>query len=233
MLRAIRICVSTAFLLALCSPGRLVAQGSVAAHLSQAPATKSHAVVAVLWLEPLDADLARKLVWSHEGPYRMVQKNKTFLPHLLVVPAGATVSFPNLDPLFHNVFSLFDGKRFDLGLYEPGTSKDVRFGRPGISYIFCNIHPEMSAVVVALPTPLFAIARENGQFSIDKVPNGSYSAHLWVEGVDEQTLANWTHRITVTATERVDAGSFNVGAIRPDRHRNKFGKPYKPDAHDY
>ena len=127
MLRAIRTCVHTAFILALGLPGLLVAQGSVVAHLSPPRATKSQAVVAVFWLESLDADLARKLIWQHEGYYRIVQKNKMFMPHLLVVPAGATVRFPNLDPLFHNVFSLFDGKRFDLGLYEPGTSKDVPF----------------------------------------------------------------------------------------------------------
>ena len=88
-------------------------------------------------------------------------------------------------------------------------------------------------MVIALQTPLFAVALENGQFSIENVPDGSYSAHLWVEGADEQTLVNWTHRITVAATKQVDAGSFNVGAIRTERHLNKFGKPYKPDAHEY
>ncbi len=233
MMKATRTCAHTAFILAFVWPGQLIAQGSVVAHLSQSPATKSQAAVAVLWLEPLDADSARKLIWRPQSPYRIVQKNKTFIPHLLVVPAGATVSFPNLDPLYHNVFSLFDGKRFDLGLYEPGTSKDVRFERPGISYIFCNIHPEMSAVVMALQTPLFAAAHESGQFSIENVPDGSYSAHLWVEGADEQTLSDWTHRVTITSTERVDAGSFNVGTHRTGRHLNKFGKPYKPDARDY
>ncbi len=233
MMTATRICAHAAFLLALELPGRLVAQGSVVAHLSQAPASKSEVAVAVLWLEPLEANLARKLLWRPAATYRLVQKNKTFVPHLLVVPAGATVSFPNLDPLFHNVFSLFDGKRFDLGLYEPGTSKDVHFERPGISYIFCNIHPEMSAVVIALQTSLSAVAPENGQFLIEHVPDGSYSAHLWVEGADEQALSSWTHRITITSTERVDAGSFNVRAIRTDHHLNKFGQPYKPDARDY
>jgi hypothetical protein len=82
---------------------------------------------------------------------RLVQKNKSFEPHILVIPAGSMVEFPNHDPFFHNVFSLFEGKRFDLGLYEAGTSRMVRFDRPGISYIFCNIHPEMSAVIITLP----------------------------------------------------------------------------------
>ena len=81
-----------------------------------------------------------------------------FTPHLLVVPVGATVAFPNADPFFHNVFSLFDGKRFDLGLYEAGSSRNVHFERKGISYIFCNIHPQMAAIVIALTTPLWATA---------------------------------------------------------------------------
>src|SRR5579884_454193 len=75
----------------------------------------------------------------------LVQKNKTFLPHVLVIPPGSTVDFPNHDPFFHNVFSLFEGKRFDLGLYESGTSRSVKFDRTGVSYIFCNIHPQMNA----------------------------------------------------------------------------------------
>ena len=83
------------------------------------------------------------------------QKNKTFEPHLLVVTKGSTVEFPNLDPWFHNVFSLFNGKKFDLGLYEAGTTRTVHFDREGVSYIFCNIHPEMSAVVVVVASSYY------------------------------------------------------------------------------
>src|SRR5207248_4414797 len=86
---------------------------------------------------------------------RLVQKNKTFGPHLVVVQVGSAVEFPNQDPFFHNVFSLFEGKRFDLGLYESGSTRSVVFNRAGVSYIFCNIHPEMSAVVVALNTTYY------------------------------------------------------------------------------
>ena len=85
---------------------------------------------------------------------RLVQKNKSFEPHVLVVPVGSSVEFPNRDPFFHNVFSLFEGKRFDLGLYEAGSTRNVVFDKPGISYIFCNIHSEMSAVVIAVEQPL-------------------------------------------------------------------------------
>ena len=103
----------------------------------------------VVWLTPLKPD-GRPAATGHPGPFRLVQKDKMFTPHLLVVPTGTSVEFPNEDPFFHNVFSLFNGQRFDLGLYESGTSRAVRFDREGVSYIFCNIHPEMGAVVLAL-----------------------------------------------------------------------------------
>src|SRR5712671_2711819 len=104
------------------------------------------------------------------APARLTQKNKSFEPHVLVVPAGAPVEFPNRDPFFHTVFSLFEGKRFDLGLYEAGSTRTVRFDRPGVCYIFCNIHSEMSAVVVAVNSPYFAVSSSSGEFEIPNVP---------------------------------------------------------------
>ena len=91
----------------------------------------------VLWLTAVGAPV----VPPATGHFRLAQKNKQFEPHLLVIPVGSTVDFPNLDPFFHNVFSLYKGKRFDLGLYEAGSSRSVHFDRPGVSFIFCNIHP--------------------------------------------------------------------------------------------
>src|SRR6185295_5385878 len=89
---------------------------------------------------------------------RMVQKNKKFEPRLLAIPIGSSVDFPNQDPFFHNVFSLYNGKRFDLGLYEAGGSKTVRFDKAGVSFIFCNIHPEMTATVFVVSTPYYAVS---------------------------------------------------------------------------
>src|SRR5579883_176046 len=105
---------------------------------------------------------------------RLSQKNKRFEPSLLVVPVGSRVEFPNQDPFFHNVFSLYQGKRFDLGLYEAGEKRTVSFDKPGISYIFCNIHPEMKAIVVALTTPYYAVTDRSGKFVINGVPPGKY-----------------------------------------------------------
>jgi hypothetical protein len=184
---------------------------------------------AVLWLEPLDGE-SRDISLAPPGRYALVQKNKMFSPHLLVVPVGSVVLFPNKDPFFHNVFSLFDGKRFDLGLYEAGSTREVTFSREGVSYIFCNIHPEMSAVVLALSTPFYGVADVNGVFHLHGVPAGEYEMHLWVEGEQQSSLDR------LTRTIRVSSGGANLGEIPLDAapqpaktHLNKFGQPYRPD----
>ncbi len=158
------------------------------------------------------------------------QKNKAFVPHLLVVTRGSTVEFPNRDPWFHNVFSLFNGKRFDLGLYEAGTSKTVHFDREGVSYIFCNIHPEMSAVVVVLSTPYFAVPGKDGDFSIAAVPPGRYVLHVWAENSQPATLHALAREVQIgpdahstgTIRVRVTAGSVP--------HKNKYGQDYEPPS---
>lgn len=168
---------------------------------------------------------------------RLVQKNKTFQPHILVVPAGSTVEFPNEDPFFHNVFSLFEGKRFDLGLYEAGTSRKVRFDRAGISYIFCNIHPDMSAVVITITTPLFAISNSDGQLGIASVPYGRYLLHVWSEGMGPEVEQPLTSEITITE----NATSLGVIRVPPAKdehiaHKNKYGRDYDqptPDSSVY
>jgi plastocyanin len=184
---------------------------------------------AVLWLQPLQ-QIPSASTPPHER-YTLMQKNRMFLPHLLVVPVGSVVLFPNADPFYHNVFSLFDGKRFDLGLYEAGSTKEVTFSREGISYIFCNIHPEMSAVVLALSTPFHAIADAHGAFHIRDVPQGDYELHIWVEGAPEPALERLTRRIHLTPNS-ADLGELTLPqfARRPTDHQNKFGQPYDRNA---
>lgn len=186
----------------------------------------------VLWLTPLQPTPVAAAETSHP-PYTLVQKDRMFTPHVLVVPVGSPVSFPNADPFFHNVFSLYNGKRFDLGLYEKGTNRQVILNHEGVSYIFCNIHPEMSAVVLALKTPWWARADPTGGLRIDGLPPGDYEAHLWVEGVDTAVLDHWTHRLHV-ANGTQSAGNLTVDpdALHPG-HANKFGQPYRPDARTY
>jgi hypothetical protein len=188
---------------------------------------KHRPVPAVLWLEPLPG--TEDVPFAPHGAYTLLQKNRTFLPHLQVIPVGAVVQFPNADPFFHNVFSLFDGKRFDLGLYEAGSSKSITFSREGVSYIFCNIHPEMSAVVLALPTPLFGIADANDSFVLRNIPPGDYKLHFWIEGVPQSIVDSMTRSVHLSARS-LDLGALTV-ATKPSAtivHTNKFGNAYDP-----
>jgi plastocyanin len=180
---------------------------------------------AVVWLKPLQP--IGPVPAAPRKTYTLAQKNRQFIPHLLVVPVGSEVMFPNEDPFYHNVFSLFDGKRFDLGLYEAGSSKTVTFSREGVSYIFCNIHPEMSAVVVAVSTPFFATPNASGLAIFRDVPPGEYELHAWAEGVPQPILDRLTHRVRVTA-EQSDLGQLTMPALpaRASTHLNKFGQPY-------
>jgi hypothetical protein len=158
------------------------------------------------------------------------QKNKAFEPHMLVVTKGSTVDFPNLDPWFHNVFSLFNGKRFDLGLYEAGTTRTVHFDREGISYIFCNIHPEMSAVVVVLPSQYFAVPDKQGEFSIASVPVGRYTLHIWNENALPAALQALSRTVDVSAASHsVDAIHIQV-TTASTQHKNKYGQDYEPPS---
>jgi hypothetical protein len=161
-----------------------------------------------------------------------VQKDRTFIPHFQVIPAGSVVQFPNKDPFFHNVFSLFDGKRFDLGLYEAGSSKSVTFSRAGVSYIFCNIHPEMSAVVIALTTPLYAIADTNDSFLLRDIPSGNYKLHLWIEGVPQPFLESLSRSVHFPP-RTVDLGVLKVPIARARSHNNMFGETYTDPQSTY
>ena len=187
------------------------------------------AVPAVAWLETLPG--TRALPFVPHGHYTLMQKNRTFIPHLLVIPAGGVVAFPNEDPYFHNVFSLFEGKRFDLGLYEAGSSKSVTFSRVGASYIFCNIHPEMSAVILTLSTPLYSIADRDDAFVLPGIPPGDYKLHLWIEGVP-QNILDGLSRTVHFSTHIVDLGTVKAPIAKPGSmaHSNKFGNSYETNS---
>lgn len=122
------------------------------------------------------------------------QRDKTFLPHVLVVTTGTKVEFPNNDVVFHNVFAYFEAKRFDLGMYPRGSSRSEIFPKPGIVSVLCNVHPQMSAYVVVVDTPYFATTTPNGDFSINHVPPGNYQLHAWHE-----SGLRTTKQITVAA----------------------------------
>jgi plastocyanin len=188
---------------------------------------------AVVWLVPLSpqADLPVKNSNSPLRHLTLVQKDKRFDPHVLVVEVGTVVDFPNRDPFFHNVFSLFDGKRFDLGLYEAGSTRGVRFDRPGVCYIFCNIHAEMSAVVVVVNTPYFAVSNRSGEFEIPEVPAGRYRLNVWAERCLPKTLTELSREVTVGSDTAV-LGTIHLEKSREvvTVHRNKYGKDYDPQV---
>jgi plastocyanin len=189
-----------------------------------------HAENVVVWLTPIDAPATDKFI--PKQPLVLVQHNKSFHPHLLVVPVGAVVRFPNRDPFFHNVFSLFEGKRFDLGLYEAGTTRNVSFDRPGISFIFCNIHAEMSAIVIALDTPYYGISNRKGEIVIPQVPAGHYTLKTWAETALPENLNTLTREVTVSENNS-SLGVLQITAgMVSTAHKNKYGMDYEPPAPD-
>jgi plastocyanin len=138
--------------------------------------------LAVVWL-----DAPNSLVPRQTEKVVLDQRNSTFYPHVLAVRVGTTVDLPNNDRVFHNVFSFRDGKRFDLGLYPVRTVRHVTFDHPGLSRIFCNIHQNMAAFVMAVDTPYFGVSDGQGRFTIASVLPGSYTYHAWRPGGTELT----------------------------------------------
>ena len=174
----------------------------------------------VVWLQPSAPGPADSVQPQH---VELLQKEKMFHPHVLAVSVGSVVDFPNADPIFHNAFSSFAGQIFDVGLYPPGTSRSIRFRRPGIVRVFCNIHPAMSAVIVVLDTPYFTKAGADGSYHIASVPPGSYELRVF----DERATAEPDVNMTVT----VDQGR-NV-ALAPPIHLSELGYVRQPHKNKY
>ena len=130
---------------------------------------------------------------------RLDQRNETFIPHVLAIVAGTSVDFPNNDATYHNVFSLSRTKSFDLGRYAAGRSKSVRFDKPGIVRVFCDIHSHMSAYILVFSHRYFAVTDEQGRYRLDNVPPGTYNVVAWNEAHEPQTL-----RVTVPEAGDVD-----------------------------
>ena len=172
LMRAIVICLAAS----LGSAGALGTAADADLHGS-ARAGRVPAVNAVVWLEVPNAPQE-----PQSGRVVLDQRNLMFSPHVLAVQVGTVVDFPNNDRVFHNVFSFRDGKRFDLGMYPVGAVRKVAFDRPGLSRIFCNIHPQMAAYVMAVDSPYFATSDQSGAFTIHGVPSGTYRYQAWKPG---------------------------------------------------
>ncbi len=164
---------------------------------------------------------------------RMIQKDKTFTPHVLAIPVGTTVDFPNFDPIFHNAFSNYNGQVFDVGLYPPSTSRSVRFSRPGVVRVFCNIHANMSAVIVVLSTPYFDVTGPDGRFQLPNVLPGEYVLHAFHERATSATLEQVSRRITVREEGlTLPSVTISESGYLPIPHKNKYGKEYPPAPDD-
>ena len=134
---------------------------------------RSHVVIYLEGAGPV-GDRAEAL-----SPRPMQQINRQFSPDLLVVPVGATVSFPNMDPIFHNIFSLSKPRVFDLGSYDKGETRTVNFPTPGIVEVYCHLHPNMEATIFVAPNRWYAMADRAGHFRIANVPPGQYTVVAW------------------------------------------------------
>ncbi len=159
------------------------------------------------------------------GPFAMTQRNKTFTPRVLGVPVGAVVQFPNEDGLFHNVFSLSPGQAFDLGLYRGGASKSRTFATAGVVRVFCNIHPQMTALVVVAPTPWVVNAGADGAFRLD-LPAGRYRLTTLSERAAAVSI-----EVTVSGATTAPSFALDESAFVAAPHANKFGKPYSEAAY--
>ena len=154
------------------------------------------------------------------------QKNKTFTPRLLGVPVGSVVDFPNDDIIFHNVFSLSGPQPFDLGQYRSGQSQSRTFTQAGTYRVFCNIHPNMSALILVVPTPYVVTTDADGRFVLD-LPPGRYRLSAVSERAGPAS-------IEITA----ESGATQAAPLTLDesawvavQHKNKFGKDYPPAAY--
>lgn len=173
----------------------------------------------LVYVDEVEAPVPRELV---EREVTITSKNKEFEPHVEAVPVGTSVTFPNVDDIMHNVFSLSKGNRFDLGLYKSGAKKEFVFDTPGLVRVYCNIHPHMSAFLRVLPNPYFTWAEPDGSFRIASVPPGVYTLKAWHEqGETSQP---------VVVSEEGASGvllKLDVSNYKKRPHLNKFGKPYK------
>jgi plastocyanin len=177
---------------------------------------------AVVWLE------ARGSASSPPTRGQIVMESRQYVPRVRIVSAGSAVAFPNQDPFRHNVFSKAGPSEFDLGLYARGETKEARVERPGVYPVFCNIHAQMVAFIVAVPTPYVAQPSPDGRFSIASVPAGTYTLHAWHDRAGDQT-----REIRVGAEGLADVNlQLDARGYRFVQHRNKFGQEYAKGGRD-
>jgi plastocyanin len=212
-------CASVAAVLVMLAPpaysGPVSGMVRTTTRAGTAPAT------AVVYAEPVDSAPPRTAV-----RVALTQKNKAFRPHVLAVPVGSTVVFPNDDEIFHNVFSLAGPQPFDLGLYRAGASRERTFTRSGSYRVFCNIHPQMTALIIVVPTPHTTTVGADGRFTLD-LPPGRYRLTALSERAAPVTVELTSSAGASTAPEL----ALDESAWVFTQHKNKHGQEYPVAAY--
>jgi plastocyanin len=213
--------------LALTSPPSLPTTGTVSGRvvLLRSGRPAADASNAAVWIEGL-----RRSSGDAPGTVRgeMKSERKRFAPRVVVVPRRDVVEFPNVDPIYHNVFSVSGENRFDLGLYRSGASRRHRFDEPGLVRVYCNIHPTMVGFVQVVDSDYTAVTGAEGAFRFESVPPGTYQVRAWHEEAGETTAA-----LHVRAGENASVElTLDASGFRPQPHKNKYGKDYPPPPPD-
>ena len=200
-------------------PGRAELTGTI--RLALPGGTTSPGADAVVWVPGALRAAAR----SSAQPAAVASREKRFDPHVLVVTRGSTVSFPNVDAIYHNAFSRTPGSEFDLGLYRRGAARAFTFRSAGLVRLYCNIHAEMAAYVLVLdPEDAFTVAAADGSFRLGDLPAGRQAVHVWSEKGGEKELTVDVGAESAVPLEVV----LDASTYRPMPHKNKFGKDYPP-----
>jgi plastocyanin len=207
----------------------ILAAAPVSGHVSfnvsrgQKPVTNE----TLVWLEPAGTRVARK---AAPVTVQMTTRGKMLLPHVLAIPVGSTVNFPNEDPISHNLFSLSSPNQFDLGLYRAGAGKSHTFTAPGVVNVYCNVHPNMSSVIHVLSSPYYTFADATGNFNFADVPAGHYDVVAWNEmGGAARTAIDVTSAAGQPLALMLDARGY-----KSVQHQNKYGKTYDtPHSKEY
>ena len=202
-------------------PAAAASAGSISGVIRTTVAAGARPATAVVYAEPMDVAPPRR-----PGRFTLRQKNKTFQPSVLAIPVGSTVEFPNEDLIFHNVFSLAGPQPFDLGLYRAGASRSRTFTTAAAYRVFCNIHPQMTALIVVVPTPYVTLAGPDGRYTLD-LPPGRYRV---------TALSNRAQAVTAEVTSLAGASAapdvtLDESGFVTAAHKNKHGQEYPPESY--
>ncbi|HLY61812.1 MAG TPA: hypothetical protein VKV95_13780 [Terriglobia bacterium] len=195
--------------------------GEVSGHIRVIGRSGSEVAATVVYAELSDGKTP-----IHPVHRKLAQKNKTFTPAFMAIPVGSTVDFPNEDPIFHNIFSLSRPEAFDLGLYRAGASKSRVFTQPASYRVFCNIHPQMTAVILVVPTSWITDVDSSGAYRLD-LPPGHYRLTAWSER--SQPVST---EITVASSGATADLSLDESGYVEAPHKNKYGQDYSKSAYD-